>query len=138
MQSAKLGCRITRFGEVASFQGQRTTQLGDKLVIYRQGGIQKEDFAHRFEHAASCLCRLTVPEGSPTPCAWCEGETGIKTKGSHGICDRHSKEVLGRYLLSKGRTGEIKTETCAYCANGEHEMDILEEVCHCPCHGVRT
>ena len=28
------------------------------------------------------------------PCAQCEEEAGRKTRGSHGICDRHMEEMM--------------------------------------------
>ena len=42
---------------------------------------------------------MTIVEGAPTPCAWCEDETGVRTEGSHGICERHSKAAIERYML---------------------------------------
>lgn len=101
MKNVKAGCRITHFGEVATFQGERLTSLGDKMIIYRQAGNEKEDLAHRFEHAKTCACDVTVTAGTPTPCAWCEDETGIRTQGSHGICERHSKAAIDRYMTTR-------------------------------------
>ncbi len=97
----KLGCRITHFGEVATFQGQRITSLGDNMILFRQAGVDKEDFAHRIEHAQSCACDVTVEIGAPTPCAWCEEETGIRAQGSHGICERHTKAAIDRYITNR-------------------------------------
>lgn len=38
-----------------------------------------------------------VVPNSPTPCAWCEAEVSVQTKGSHGICKRHSQKVQADY-----------------------------------------
>ena len=56
----------------------------------------------------SANSEMTVAEGAPTPCAWCENETDVRTEGSHGICDRHSKAAVECYMLSKSRTGELQ------------------------------
>lgn len=36
------------------------------------------------------------PKGDDGPCAWCEKEQGIKTRGSHGICARHYAEMMAQ------------------------------------------
>ncbi len=49
----------------------------------------------------ACLVHEAVTQGHPTsnpvrPCSWCEAETGIRTHGSHGICERHLKEMMAQ------------------------------------------
>jgi len=37
------------------------------------------------------------------PCAWCEAEAGVMTKGSHGICERHLESSIREYELQSGK-----------------------------------
>lgn len=41
---------------------------------------------------------------SAAPCSWCEAETGVRTQGSHGICDRHQVQVAAEWQAHKVAT----------------------------------
>jgi len=64
----------------------------------------------------TCACDVTVAVGAPTPCAWCEDETGIRTWGSHGICESHAKAAIVRFR-----------ESCAAIQGASGDYDELED-----------
>ena len=71
-----------------------------------------------------------------TKCAWCEAEAGVRTAGSHGICERHAREMraAGERLSKQrhalldawGEQERVAVERGGWWSNPTKRADAIE------------